>query len=166
VYPIKAVKVKPYGAQVRRGGKIANLGYFATAEEAALCVARSPAAAAAVAEAAARVPLTSEEARQQAQAERLVFSVGENPTGYFGVYHSKSGKSRPLTWQGCACVASTNVYLGIFATAKEAALSVARSVAAAKEAAAAPPLTGDDDVCYEVEEEVIVVLDAVEIDVE
>ena len=62
-------------------------------------------------------------------------------------------------------MASTNVYLGIFATAKEAALSVARSVAAAKEAAAAPPLTGDDDVCYEVEEEVIVVLDAVEIDV-
>lgn len=57
------------------------------------------------------------------------------------------------------------VYLSIFATAEEAALSVARSVAAAKEAAAAPPLTGDDDVCNEVEEEAIVVLDAVEVEV-
>jgi hypothetical protein len=29
-------------ARVRRGGKLENLGYFATAKEAALCVARSP----------------------------------------------------------------------------------------------------------------------------
>ena len=33
---------KPYKAQLRRGGKIVSLGSFATAEEAALCVARSP----------------------------------------------------------------------------------------------------------------------------
>ena len=33
---------KPYQARVRRGGKQVNLGSFATAEEAALCVARSP----------------------------------------------------------------------------------------------------------------------------
>ena len=33
---------KPYKAQVRDGGKIVHLGSFATAEEAALCVARSP----------------------------------------------------------------------------------------------------------------------------
>ena len=33
---------KPYQAQVTRGGKRAILGYFAAAEEAALCVARSP----------------------------------------------------------------------------------------------------------------------------
>ena len=33
---------KPYEAQVRRGGKSVSLGYFATAEEAALCVARTP----------------------------------------------------------------------------------------------------------------------------
>ena len=33
---------KPYEAQVRRGGKKVHLGSFATAEEAALCVARSP----------------------------------------------------------------------------------------------------------------------------
>ena len=33
---------KPYEAQVTRGAKKVNLGYFATAEEAALCIARSP----------------------------------------------------------------------------------------------------------------------------
>ena len=33
---------KPYQAQLRRGGKMVSLGSFATAEEAALCVARSP----------------------------------------------------------------------------------------------------------------------------
>ena len=35
-------KPKPYQAQVTRGGKQVRLGYFFTAEEAALCVARSP----------------------------------------------------------------------------------------------------------------------------
>ena len=35
-------KNKPYEARVRRGGKQVHLGYFATAEQAALCVARSP----------------------------------------------------------------------------------------------------------------------------
>ena len=33
---------KPYQARVMRGGKKVHLGSFATAEEAALCVARSP----------------------------------------------------------------------------------------------------------------------------
>ena len=33
---------KPYKAKVWRGGKDVALGYFATAEEAALCIARSP----------------------------------------------------------------------------------------------------------------------------
>ena len=33
---------KPYQAQVKRGGKVVSLGHFATAEEAALCVARTP----------------------------------------------------------------------------------------------------------------------------
>ena len=35
-------KRNPYRAQVRRSGKIVSLGSFATAEEAALCVARTP----------------------------------------------------------------------------------------------------------------------------
>ena len=34
-------KPKPYQAQLKRGGKQVYLGCFATAEEAALCVARS-----------------------------------------------------------------------------------------------------------------------------
>ena len=60
---------KPYEAQVSRGGTMVSLGYFATAEEAALCVARSPEGRAAAKEAAAAPPTTSEEARQQADAE-------------------------------------------------------------------------------------------------
>ena len=60
-----------YLARVYRGGKYVNLGSFATAEEAALCVARSPEGQAAAQRAAALLPLTSEEARQQAHAEGL-----------------------------------------------------------------------------------------------
>ena len=46
-------KTKPFQAQVKRGGKDVRLGYFPTAEEAALCVARSPEGRAAAAERAA-----------------------------------------------------------------------------------------------------------------
>ena len=52
-YNTQASKSKPYKARVRRGGKQVSLGYFATAEEAALCVARSPEGRAAAAKAAA-----------------------------------------------------------------------------------------------------------------
>ena len=44
---------KPYQAQVKRGGTMVHLGSFATAEEAALCVARSPEGQAAAKKAAA-----------------------------------------------------------------------------------------------------------------
>ena len=44
---------KPYKARVKRGGSQVFLGYFATAEEAALCVARSPEGQAMAAEQAA-----------------------------------------------------------------------------------------------------------------
>ena len=53
---------KPYQAQVWRDGKTVHLGYFATAEEAALCIARSPEGQAAAKRAAAAPLLTSEEA--------------------------------------------------------------------------------------------------------
>ena len=49
---------KPYLAKVRRGGKVVYLGYFVTAEEAALYVARIP-------EVAAAPPLTAKEAQQR-----------------------------------------------------------------------------------------------------
>ena len=68
---LQAGKPKPYQARVRRGGKMVSLGYFATAEEAALCVARSPEGQAAAQRAAAPPPLTSGEVRWQAQAEGL-----------------------------------------------------------------------------------------------
>ena len=55
---------KPYEARVRRGGKKVRLGSFATAEEAALCVARSPEGLAPPRSAAAPQS-TSEDALQQ-----------------------------------------------------------------------------------------------------
>ena len=58
----KHVRTKPYEAQVNRGGKTVSLGTFATAEEAALCIARSPEGQAAAKRAAAAPLLTSEEA--------------------------------------------------------------------------------------------------------
>ena len=134
---------RPYKAEVRRGGKNVNLGRFATAEEAALCVARTPEGQEAAERAAAAPPLTSEEARQQAQAEGLMLRVAENSAGYFGVSH-KLSKPKPYVAQvrrGGKCV-----HLGSFVTREEAALCVARSPeaqAAAQKAAAAPPLMSE-----------------------
>ena len=67
VYLDQRNKTKYYMAQVSRGSKSVGLGYFATAEEAALCVARSPEGQAAAQRAAAAPPLTSEDAWQQAR---------------------------------------------------------------------------------------------------
>ena len=61
VYLTNAGRPKPYAAQVSRGGKEVRLGSFATAEEAALCVARSPEGQAAAKRPAAAPPRTSEE---------------------------------------------------------------------------------------------------------
>ena len=60
-------KPKPYQARVKRGGKLVHLGMFATAEEAALCVARSPEGQAAAEKVAAAPPLTWKEAQHQAR---------------------------------------------------------------------------------------------------
>ena len=73
---------KPYQARVRRGGQQVYLGNFATAEKAALCVARTPEGQAVAAQrAATAAPLTSEEVRQQAQAEKLTLLVAETRPG-------------------------------------------------------------------------------------
>ena len=137
---------KPYVARVRRGGNQVSLGSFATAEEAALCIARSPEGRAAAKKAAAPAPLTSEEARQQAEAEGLTLRKADNKAGYFGVTLHKPGQPKPYqarVWRG-----GKPVYLGSFATAEEAALCVARSpegqAEAAKKAAAPPPLTSEE----------------------
>ena len=94
---------KPYNAHVWRGGKLVSLGYFVNAEEAALCVARSPEGQAVAAERAA--VLTSEEARQQAQAEKLTLLVAENKAGYFGACISASLTSPSPTRRGWGAVA-------------------------------------------------------------
>ena len=143
-------QLRPYQARLRRGGKDVHLGYFATAEEAALCVARSPEGQAAAEKAAAAAPLTSEEARQQAQAEGLMLRVADNTAGYFGVHLSNPGYPKPF--QAKVSRGGKRVHLGSFATAEEAALCVARSPegqAAAEKAAAAgraaePPLTSEE----------------------
>eukprot|EP00964_Phaeocystis_antarctica_P080222 scaffold50088_cov60-Phaeocystis_antarctica.AAC.2 len=146
VYLSKPGQPNPYEAQLRRGGRKVSLGSFATAEEAALCVARSPEGQAIAAKRAAAVaPLTSEEARQQAQAEELTLLVAENKTGYHAGYLNKPGRPKPYlaaVWRGGKLVS-----LGSFATAEEAALYVARSPegpVAAERAAAAPPLTSEE----------------------
>ena len=136
---------KPYQARVKRGGKDVHLGSFATAEEAALCVARSPEGQAAAKQAATAPPLTSEEARQQAQAEGLTLRVAGNTAGYFGVRH-RPGKPKPYKAQ--VRRGGTMVHLGSFTTAEEAALCVARSPEgqeAAKKPVAAPPLTSEEE---------------------
>ena len=61
---------KPFAAKVWRGGTMVYLGSFATAEEAALCIARSPEGQAAAKRPAAAPPLTSEEARQQRRGQK------------------------------------------------------------------------------------------------
>ena len=126
VYHINAGQPKPYQARVRRGGKQVSLGYFATAEEAALCVARTPEGRAVQKRPAAAAPLTSEEARQQARAEGLTLLVAKNRAGYFGVHH-KPGQSISKPYQAVVRRGGKQVYLGSFAAAEEAALCVARS---------------------------------------
>ena len=145
---LKPGRPKPYLAQVWRGGKDVHLGSFATAEEAALCVARSPVGQAAAQTAAAAVaPLTSEEARRQAQAEELTLLVAKNKTGYFGMYLSNPGQPKPYAAQ--VRRGGKMVSLGRFVTAEEGALCVARTpegqAAAQKAAAATRPLTSEEE---------------------
>ena len=85
--------------------------------------------------------MSSEVARQQAQAEELTLLVADNRTGYFGVTHHP-GRTKPYLVR--VSRGGKQAYLGHFATAEEAALCVARSPegrAAAEKVAAAPPLT-------------------------
>ena len=138
-------KTNPYQAEVWRGGKTVSLGCFATAEEAALCVARTPEGQAAAERDAAAPPPTSEEARQQARAEGLTLLKANNKTGYFGVVHTHPGRPKP--YQAKLRRGGEKVSLGTFATAEEAALCVARTPegqAAAERDAAAPPPTSEE----------------------
>jgi len=126
---------KPYHAKVRRGGKQVALGTFSTAEEAALCYARTPEGRRAVAASAASPsppPMTAEEALRQAEAEGLVLRRSDsNIIVTFNI-------GRPKPYQAKVQRGRRTVALGYFATAEEAALAVARDSGA--QAAAPQPL--------------------------
>ena len=80
------------------------------------------------------MPLTAEEARQQAQAEGLTLRVAENTAGYFGVHH-QAGKPKPYqakVKRSGKQARKGETYLGSFATAEEAALCIARWLAVAE----------------------------------
>ena len=142
-------RMKPYKAELRRGGQDVTLGLFATAEEAALCYARTPEAQAAVVAAAAAPPepppMTAEEALRQAETEGLTLLKSDNATGFKGVCF-KSGKSKP--YQAKVKRGGMQVHLGYYATPEEAALSIARTpesqAAAAARVPERPPLTVEE----------------------
>ena len=146
---LSVTRAKPYQAQVTRSGTTVTLGTFATAEEAALCVARSPegqrAAELACAVVLPRTQLAREQALQQAQAEGILLRKADNKSGYSNVTVSST---RPKPYHAQVTRDGKNMVLGSFDTAEEAALCVARSPEGqlaiqrvAKRAAAPPPLT-------------------------
>ena len=121
-------KVRPYEAGVWRDGKNAFLGYFATAEEAALHVARTPEAQAA---AALPPPMTAAEALAEAEAEGLALvRSSASQSGFLNVGINASSKVRPNQaneWRDAKVV-----HLGSYATREEAALHVARRTSETK----------------------------------
>jgi len=138
---------KHYQVQMPRAGSRA--GRFATAEEAVLVLARalaaeSPAKAAAAAAPAPAPPppMTAEEALRQAEAEGLKLQRSESTnTGYMDVnYSARNSRVKISAYEALVRRGDARVYLGVFETAEEAALVVARD-AAAQEVAPQPPAT-------------------------
>ena len=103
---------KPYHARVTRGGKTVSLGSFATAEEAALCVARSPKGQAAAQKAAAAPFHTKGMPRDRGSRGRIVDSRWRNlggqteggparvaqPVVIFLVTARRIAAARPVGW--------------------------------------------------------------------
>ena len=121
------------------------LGIFATAEEAALAVARflgPEGVAAALAPpappAAEPAPMTAAEAHAAAAAEGLALLRAENATGFKGVSRSNT-ISKPFKAELWRAGRKRN--LGYFATAEEAALAVARALGPEVVASALAPPT-------------------------
>ena len=63
--------------------------------------------------------MRGEEARQQAQVERLTLLVADNKAGYFGVSHKPD---HPKPYEARVTRGGKSVHLGCFATGEEAAL--------------------------------------------
>ena len=101
---LKRGRPEPFEAQLTRDGRQVSLGGFATAEEAALCVARTPEGRAAVEAAAAsleRLPMTAEEAVAQAEAEGLTLLRADNAS-YMPLWGSIPPHSQISTISGCS----------------------------------------------------------------
>ena len=135
-------KDKPFQAMVRGAGKDVHPGSFATAEVAALAYARTPEAQAQVANPKA-APLTAAEVVAQAAAEGLTLEPGSGAAGYKGV-NVDGSRYRANVWR-----AGKLEHLGSFATAEEAALTVARANGRTDPPAASPaakpaPLTAEE----------------------
>ena len=121
---------RPFVASVTRNGKKAHIGFFATVEEAALGVARSPegrATAMAAAAAAAAPPMTAKEALRLAEAEGLTLLRSGNVTGYKRVQMAPGSKPRKKPYTVEVRRDRKRFFLGQFATAEEAALVHART---------------------------------------
>ena len=95
-------KVRPFQAKVWRDGKEAHLGSFATAEEAALAVARAGGAANR-GKTSGPVPRTADEAEAfaraaeaEAEAEGLTLQRASNQAGFYGVTVNSNSKGRPF----------------------------------------------------------------------
>ena len=123
--------VKPFRASAYHNGRSKSLGAFATAEEAALAVARSLGpegvvtnAAAAAAAALAPAPMTAAEAHAAAEEEGLTLVRAENPAGFKFVSRDSRCVSKPF--KASLKHGGRDNHLGIFATAEEAALAIAR----------------------------------------
>ena len=121
---------------MRRGGRHARLGCFATPEEEALSIARTPGRRAAAAAPPEPPPLTAEEALRQAEAEGLTLLRSESNNSGWKNVTVDSGRSRP--YRAKVTRGGEKVTLGSFATAEEAALVVARD-SGVQAAAPQPP---------------------------
>ncbi|EOD31984.1 hypothetical protein EMIHUDRAFT_98995 [Emiliania huxleyi CCMP1516] len=155
VYQNKKTYKLPFVARVQRSRKTINLGYFRSAEAAALCYARSPegraAAEAKRAEAQAPPPMTAPAALAAAAEEGLVLPAsGSSGTRFQGVY-SSAGTHCSLPFFATYRRDGFPTSLGCFATAEEAALCRARALAAPADApaAAADELVATCPICIE-----------------
>ena len=133
-----------FKAQVRIGGKSVSLGYFDTAEEAAVAYARSEygrADAAKLLQPRTAPTAAGAEAIRQAEREGLTLVASSSNSGYKGVTF-KPKKQRTKKYELTVRVGTKKVTLGYFATAEQAALFYARWEAGrdTRDLTALPPL--------------------------
>ena len=126
-------KDKPYRARIRQDGRKKVLGYFVTAEEAALAYARAAAKPkeprlemCPADQPEAERPMSKEEALRDAAEDGLQLISAETTGGYEGVsYHESASDAKPYEaqiWKDWS-----KRHLGFYRTAEEAALVYARA---------------------------------------